>query len=162
MSYRDGIKHNKAILGASIEVNDILIFFIQIVTSCSEAAREHRVPLCKRATEILNAARRLGGGTFVFPCRDGKPKSEIRLPKLLQVHKITAVQHAFCSSFRNWASVRTNKPGGHRGRASAVDSRDAAQALGDNNVLGQTVESFLDFGNGGRDGTFTGNWKPTG
>ena len=54
------------------------------------------------------------------------------------------------------------QPGrGRRGRASAVDILDAAQALRDNNVLGQTVESFLDSGDGGRDGAFTGNWKQT-
>ncbi len=29
-------------------------------------------------------------------------------------------------------------------------------------VLGQTVESFLDTNDGGRDGAFTGTWKPTG
>jgi energy-coupling factor transporter ATP-binding protein EcfA2 len=29
-------------------------------------------------------------------------------------------------------------------------------------VLGQTVESFLDSNDGGRDGAFTGTWKPTG
>ena len=108
-----------------------------------------------------SAARTLGGGTLVFPCRDGKPISEIRLPKLLQVHKIAAVQHGFCSSFRNWTSEPTNKPEGRRGHASAVDSHDAAQRLRYNNVLGHTVESFLDSGNDGRDGTFTGNRKQT-
>jgi hypothetical protein len=29
-------------------------------------------------------------------------------------------------------------------------------------VLGQTVESFLDSGDGGRDGAFAGTWNPTG
>ncbi|HLG57811.1 MAG TPA: hypothetical protein VI485_20875 [Vicinamibacterales bacterium] len=29
-------------------------------------------------------------------------------------------------------------------------------------ILGQTVESFLDSGDGGRDGAFTGTWRPTG
>jgi hypothetical protein len=29
-------------------------------------------------------------------------------------------------------------------------------------ILGQTVESFLDAGDGGRDGAFTGTWKATG
>ena len=29
-------------------------------------------------------------------------------------------------------------------------------------ILGQTVESFLDSGDGGRDGAFTGKWRPTG
>ncbi len=29
-------------------------------------------------------------------------------------------------------------------------------------ILGQTVESFLDTGDGGRDGAFTGTWKTSG
>ncbi|MHB1013447.1 MAG: restriction endonuclease [Desulfobacteria bacterium] len=29
-------------------------------------------------------------------------------------------------------------------------------------ILGQTVESFLDSGDGGRDGAFTGNWRAPG
>src|SRR6185436_5357901 len=29
-------------------------------------------------------------------------------------------------------------------------------------ILGQTVESFLDSGDGGRDGAFAGAWKPSG
>ena len=29
-------------------------------------------------------------------------------------------------------------------------------------ILGQTVESFLDSGDGGRDGAFTGKWRATG
>ncbi len=33
-----------------------------------KAKREHRVPLCRRAIEILDAARALGDGCgFVFP-----------------------------------------------------------------------------------------------
>ena len=61
-----------------------------------------------------------------------------------------------------WYYLLDEQPGrGRRGRASAVDILDAAQALRDNNVLGQTVESFLDSGDGGRDGAFTGNWKQT-
>jgi hypothetical protein len=29
-------------------------------------------------------------------------------------------------------------------------------------ILGQTVESFLDTNDGGRDGAFVGKWRPTG
>ena len=40
-----------------------------------KAKREHRVPLCGRALEILDAARTLGDGArlLVFPMRSGKP-----------------------------------------------------------------------------------------
>ena len=38
-----------------------------------KAKREHRVPLCGRALELLDAARKLGDGNrLVFPMRSGK------------------------------------------------------------------------------------------
>ena len=78
-----------------------------------KAKREHRVPLCQRAMEMLDAARTLGDGgdgRLVFPSRGGKPISEMRLPKLLQNRKIAAVPHGFRSSFRDWAAEQTNHP----------------------------------------------------
>ena len=42
-----------------------------------KAQREHRVPLCRRATEILSAARKLGdGSSLVFTRGGGKPLYE--------------------------------------------------------------------------------------
>ena len=41
-----------------------------------KAKREHRVPLCGRAAEVLDEARTLGDGNpLVFPMRSGKPIS---------------------------------------------------------------------------------------
>ena len=41
-----------------------------------KAKREHRVPLCSRAVEIVHAARTLGDGKpLVFPMRSGRPIS---------------------------------------------------------------------------------------
>ena len=66
-----------------------------------KAKREHRVPLCRRAVEILDAARTLGDGTpLVFPMRSGKAISST-LPKMLQYQRIAAVAHGFRSSFRD-------------------------------------------------------------
>ena len=71
-----------------------------------KAKREHRVPLCRRAMETLDAARTLGDGNpLVFPMRSGKPISASTLPKMLQYHGIAAVAHGFRSSFRDWACV---------------------------------------------------------
>ena len=55
--------------------------------------RGHGVPLCRRATEILDAARTLadGAGRFVFPGRGGKPLHDRSLRRLLQQHRIAAV-----------------------------------------------------------------------
>ena len=74
-----------------------------------KAKREHRVPLCRRAVEILDAARALGDGdnSLVFPMGSGKPVSASTLPKMLQYHRIPAVAHGFRSSFRDWAAEET-------------------------------------------------------
>ncbi len=76
-----------------------------------KAKREHRVPLCGRALEVLAAARALGdGGPLVFPMRSGRAISASTLPKMLQFHRIAAVAHGFRSSFRDWAAEETDHP----------------------------------------------------
>ena len=76
-----------------------------------KAQREHRVPLCRRATEILSAARKLGdGSSLVFTRGGGKPLYEKRLRRLLRNCKIAAVPHGFRSSFRDWAAEETDHP----------------------------------------------------
>ncbi len=76
-----------------------------------KAQREHRVPLCPRAIEILHDAKSLGDGDgLVFPSARGKPLSDMTLSKLLKEQRIAAVPHGFRSSFRDWASERTNHP----------------------------------------------------
>ena len=75
-----------------------------------KAKREHRVPLCGRAVELLEVARTLGAGDLVFPMRSGRPVAASTLPKMLQLHGVAAVAHGFRSSFRDWAAERTNHP----------------------------------------------------
>ena len=76
-----------------------------------KAKREHRVPLCARALEILAAARTLDtGARLVFPMPSGKAISMSTLPKMLDYHRIAAVPHGFRSSFRDWAAERTDHP----------------------------------------------------
>ena len=82
-----------------------------------KASREHRVPLCARAAEVLHAAARLLNGSttaqsggLVFPSVRGKQLADARLSKLLEQLGIGAVPHGFRSSFRDWASERTDHP----------------------------------------------------
>ena len=76
-----------------------------------EAKREHRVPLCGRALEVLDAARPPGDGNrLVFPMRSGRSIATSTLPKMLQYHEVAAVPHGFRSSFRDWAAEETDHP----------------------------------------------------
>ena len=77
-----------------------------------KAGREHRVPLCARALEILAEAQQLGDGSgLVFPgTRPGKPLSDMTLSKLMRDLSLDAVPHGFRSSFRDWAAECTNAP----------------------------------------------------
>ena len=57
-----------------------------------KAQRAHRVPLCGRAMEIIEAARTLGDGTspLVFPAKGGAPLPEKKLRRLLQDLNVAA------------------------------------------------------------------------
>ena len=74
--------------------------------------RAHRVPLCRRANEILEKARTLDHGAtrLIFARRGGKPLGSGRLRKLLRRNGIAAVPHGFRSSFRDWAAEETDHP----------------------------------------------------
>ena len=72
-----------------------------------KANREHRVPLSKRALEVLAEAAELSDGSgLVFPgMRPGRPLSENTHAKLLRELGFDAVTHGFRSSFRDWAAI---------------------------------------------------------
>ena len=61
-----------------------------VPASRMKTARAHRVPLCGRALEILDAARRLDGGgrPVVFVNERGKSLGSERLTRLLKGHRI--------------------------------------------------------------------------
>jgi len=75
-----------------------------------KAAKEHRVPLSKRAVEILAEAKNLDGDSgFVFRgYREGKPLSNMALLMKMRRMKQPFTVHGFRSAFRDWASERTN------------------------------------------------------
>ena len=83
-----------------------------VPASRMKANRKHRVPLCGRALEILEAARRLGkgAGPLVFTRRGGKPLNDKELRWLVREQGIAAVPHGFRSSFRDWAAEETDHP----------------------------------------------------
>lgn len=75
-----------------------------------KAKKEHRVPLCARAIEILKALPR--EAKFLFPgSQEAAPLSNMALLKLLQrMGRDDVTAHGFRSTFRDWAAERTNYP----------------------------------------------------
>jgi integrase len=75
-----------------------------------KAGREHRVPLCDRAIQILQTT--LTTDDFVFPgARAGKPLSDMAMLELLRGLRGKGLTvHGFRSSFRDWGAERTAFP----------------------------------------------------
>ena len=101
----------------------------------TKAKREHRVPLTRRAEQILDAARTLSNGNaLVFPSPRGKRFNDMALSGLLKTLAVPAVPHGFRSTFRDWAAEETNHPArGRRGRAGprrAEQGRGRLRAVG--------------------------------
>jgi len=81
-----------------------------IPPSRTKADREHRIPLCDRAVEILTELRELGT-KHVFPGQSlQKPLGEVSLLQAIKRLGRTAdtTAHGFRSSFRTWVAERTN------------------------------------------------------
>ena len=74
--------------------------------------RRHRVPLCGRALEILEAVQALEGeaGPLVFTHGGGKPMHDSAVRRLLRQLGVAAVPHGFRSTFRDWAAEETDHP----------------------------------------------------
>ena len=76
-----------------------------------KGGREHRVPLCDRATEILEQAGQLRVSDNVFPGdRRDQPLSSMAFEMLLRRMKVDVTAHGFRSSFRDWAGEATAFP----------------------------------------------------
>ena len=71
----------------------------------AKTGREHRVPLSRRALQVLAEARRATGSTgLIFPSVTGRALSDNTLSKLLRENGIPAVIHGMRSSFRDWCA----------------------------------------------------------
>jgi integrase len=67
-----------------------------------KAGKEHRVPLCDRAVEILQSLPRKASGPFSL--------GSVALIELLKSMRPDCTVHGFRSTFRTWASEQTNFP----------------------------------------------------
>jgi integrase len=101
-----------------------------------KAGKEHRVPLSRRAIEILNALPREDGNPYVFiGDRKGKPLSNMALLMTLRrMKRDDLTVHGFRSTFRDWAAEQTAYPNEMLEMALAhtvSDKTEAAYRRGD-------------------------------
>jgi integrase len=94
-----------------------------------KSGREHRVPLCGRAVEIVEELAKVMHSDFVFPSNKlGKPLSNPALDRLLRRMKTGDITtHGFRSSFRDWCDEATNFP-------SEIAEAALAHAVGNETV----------------------------
>lgn len=75
-----------------------------------KAGVEHRVPLSKKAIELLKATPRFEGCNFVFPGRKQQALSDMSLSAVMRRMAVDAVPHGLRSTFRDWAGEVTDFP----------------------------------------------------
>jgi integrase len=97
------------VLGARWEEIDLDRGVWTVPPQRMKAGREHRVPLSRRALEILRAMREVQCGEHVFPGQSAtKSLSSMSLEMVLRRMKIEdATPHGFRSSFMDWAHENT-------------------------------------------------------
>ncbi|MDE2184697.1 MAG: integrase arm-type DNA-binding domain-containing protein [Alphaproteobacteria bacterium] len=101
-----------------------------------KAGREHRVPLCARALEIVAEMKRLYTEPYVFPgLKLNKPLSNMALLVLLErMGRSDLTTHGFRSTFKDWVSETTDYPSelSEMALAHAVEDKvEAAYRRGD-------------------------------
>lgn len=74
-----------------------------------KAGREHRVPLCNAAIELLKQIPRIAGCDLIFPGTRNQPLSDMTLGAVLKRMGLGHYTvHGFRSTFRDWAAENTN------------------------------------------------------
>jgi integrase len=98
------------VLGARWSEIDLDARVWSIPAARTKAGREHRVPLCDRATEIVERLTTIRTSDYVFPGRNfGKPLSHVAMAKVLDRMGVEgATVHGFRSAFRDWAGNETH------------------------------------------------------
>ena len=75
-----------------------------------KANKEHRIPLCGAAIDLLEAMPRSNKTDLIFYSATEKRLSDMSLTAVMRRMGVDAVPHGFRSTFRDWVSERTNYP----------------------------------------------------
>ena len=100
------------VTGASWDEFDLKAGVWTIPASRMKAGNEHRVPLSPAALVMLQAMSEIRLNEWVFPGkRSGAPLSNMAMLELLKrMGRTDITVHGFRSTFKDWASERTNYP----------------------------------------------------
>lgn len=100
------------VLGAKWEELDEDCQVWTVPASRMKAKKEHKVPLSTRAREIVLMMRNQAAADYVFEGdKPGHPLSSMALLMMLRrMNRGDLTAHGFRSTFRDWASERTNYP----------------------------------------------------
>lgn len=134
------VARTSEVIGAKWKEFDIASKLWTVPADRIKAGKEHRVPLSQPALAILARLRKAQGdpkpNDYVFPgLTDGTPLSNMAMLKLLErMGRKDLTVHGFRSTFRDWASERTDVPNevAEMALAHAVsDKVEAAYRRGD-------------------------------
>jgi integrase len=75
-----------------------------------KAGKEHKIPLCDKAVQILQSMPRHEGCDFVFPSARNGQISDMTMGAVIKRMDYKVTVHGFRSTFRDWAAERTNYP----------------------------------------------------
>ena len=100
------------VVGAKWDEVDLTTNVWTIPPERMKAGKEHRVPLCKRAVEILQLLKAKAQNDFVFPSHSVEKNSHMSTGScLVAMKRMTAFKvftpHGLRSTFRDWASETT-------------------------------------------------------
>ncbi len=92
--------------------------------------KEHVIPLCKEAVEIIKALPHMAGSDYLFAgIQSGKPLSDMVFAALMKRMARTGITtHGFRSTFRDWAAEQTAFPREVIEAALAHKLKDKAEA----------------------------------
>jgi integrase len=95
-----------------------------------KSGKEHRVPLCERAVELLKQMQKIREGEFVFPGgKARRPLSNMAFLMLLRrMGRGDLTAHGFRSTFSDWVTEKTNFPSEVREMALAHTVSDKVEA----------------------------------
>jgi integrase len=96
------------VIGAQWSEIDLRTKTWTVPASRMKAGKEHRVPLCARAIEILQSLDQRSEFVFTIGTITRRPLGGAAMRALLKDMKPGATIHGFRSMFRDWAAERTN------------------------------------------------------